>query len=160
LSVPYHTIPYQATRRRMKPLIVISFLLASASAFAPLVREHGSVRQAPETALGPLTKGKIIDPLSVNEEARKLRRDFFTHESWLKHRSKDRFLATITKLLFESRVVRALIEELIFGRCQELWSFYRSRRCPLHSPNHRPFDASPTTHPFFRTHSVRNRRDI
>jgi putative membrane protein len=103
----------------MKPVVVLSFLLTSATAFAPLTRERASLRrltEPTETALGPLTKGKIIDPLSVNEEARKLRRDFFTHESWLKHRSKDRFLATITKLLFESRVVRALIEELIFGR--------------------------------------------
>lgn len=64
------------------------------------------------TALGPVVQQDEPSPLSYSEKSRAFRRDFYTHESWIKHRSKERFVGTIIKI-FESGVVRALVEELV-----------------------------------------------
>eukprot|EP00977_Amphora_coffeiformis_P016038 scaffold4855_cov195-Amphora_coffeaeformis.AAC.23 len=70
--------------------------------------------QSSSTALGPVVVGSkdASNALSYSEQSRRYRRDFFTHDSWLRHRSKDRFVGTLIKIL-DSGVVRALAEELI-----------------------------------------------
>ena len=62
--------------------------------------------------LGPVMNSDEPSPLSYSERTRSFRRDYYTHESWIKHRSKERFIATIIKI-FDSIVVRALRDELI-----------------------------------------------
>ena len=47
-----------------------------------------------------------------SEQSRLCRREYFTHESWLRHGSRDGFVGTLLKL-FNSGVVPALSEELI-----------------------------------------------
>lgn len=66
----------------------------------------------PTTVLGPVLSQDEPSPLSYSEQSRKFRRDYYTHESWIKHRSKERFIGTIIKI-FDSGVVRALFQELI-----------------------------------------------
>lgn len=84
---------------------------------AGLAPDNNPVRPftATTTALGPVAPDKIIDPFSYRERLRMKRRDFYTQESWLRHRSKDRFLGTLVKML-ESGLIRSLKDELIVGR--------------------------------------------
>lgn len=77
------------------------------------------------TALGPVAPEKIIDPFSYREQLRVSRRDFFTSESWLRHRSKERFLGTLFKML-ESGLIRSLKDELIFGEQKNVEAAYLS----------------------------------
>jgi hypothetical protein len=105
--------------KTMRSLSVVVFLFpVAAAAFQKSrhVRPSLGFSSSSTTALRPLRKlGEPPDPLSYSEQSRKFRRDFFTHDSWLKHRSKDRFIGTLLKIL-DSGVVRALAEELFLGR--------------------------------------------
>lgn len=62
--------------------------------------------------LGPVWNTDEPSPLSYSERSRAFRRDYYTHESWIRHRSKERFVGTIIKI-FDSGVVRALLDELV-----------------------------------------------
>jgi ion channel-forming bestrophin family protein len=83
-------------------------LLSGSDAFQPA--RVTPIRQP--TVLGPVAKSGQPDPLSYSEQSRAYRRDFYTHDSWLKARSKNRFVGTITKF-FDSGVVRQLVDEII-----------------------------------------------
>ena len=62
--------------------------------------------------LGPVLNTQEPSPVSYSERSRAFRRDFYTHDSWIRHRSKERFLGTLIKMV-DSGVVRALLDELL-----------------------------------------------
>jgi hypothetical protein len=132
IIVPHHLHSHLHSRRKegatagrpidiktMRSISLVLFLLpVAATAFQTSRHVPPSLAfsSSSTTSLGPLRKlGQPPDPLSYSEQSRKFRRDFFTHDSWLKHRSKDRFIGTLLKIL-DSGVVRALAEELFLGR--------------------------------------------
>ena len=93
----------------------------SATVVACLLLQIASAFQSP-TVLSPKTPNKLTslkalpgedpDPLSYAEVSRQYRRDFYTHELWLKHRAKNRFVATLLKS-FDSGVVQQLADEVL-----------------------------------------------
>ena len=64
------------------------------------------------TQLQALFRRGVASVDSYAERRRKLRRDYYTHENWLRARSKNRFTGTIAKMI-ESGVVRQLYDEVL-----------------------------------------------
>ena len=66
------------------------------------------------TSLGPVVVGNAdaSNPLAYSEQSRRYRRDFFTHDSWLRHRSKDRFVETLIKIL-DSHFMRHRVRQVL-----------------------------------------------
>lgn len=106
-------------------IAIVLFLPWTAAAFQSIHRQTlrtrttwtttTTVTTTSPTVLGAVEGTDIPSPLSYSEQSRKYRRDFFTHDSWLRHRSNDRFVGTLIKI-FDSGVVRALAEELYLGK--------------------------------------------
>jgi hypothetical protein len=67
--------------------------------------------QASSVALKALGSSGEPNPLSYSEQSRAYRRDFYTHDSWLRARQKNRFIGTISKIT-QSGVVRQLFNEV------------------------------------------------
>lgn len=119
----------------LSTLGVLCGLLARTDAFQPR-RTHETPCRPPRrrssTALGPVVGTEAPNPLSFTEQRRKFRRDFFTHDSWLRHRSKDRFIGTFLKI-FESGVLGALAQEIYLGAWYEcdtsVYCVLLGRRC-------------------------------
>jgi len=75
------------------------------------------VRNVNVIVLGPVASEKEADPFTSSERSRIKRRDYYTQESWLRHRNRDRFVGTFLKIiLLESGVARSLVQELILGK--------------------------------------------
>jgi hypothetical protein len=75
---------------------------------APLL----STTRTESTTLAVAGGKKEINPWSYGEQSRAYRRDFYTHDSWLKARAKNRFVGTLTKIT-QSGVVRQLVNEVL-----------------------------------------------
>jgi hypothetical protein len=94
---------------------VILFLASTANkaaAFQASLVSSRIVSRSFDTAIGPVAKDIEPSPLSYSEKSRLYRRDFYDHDSWLKHRAKNRFVGTLSKVL-DSGVVRQLADEVI-----------------------------------------------
>jgi len=89
-------------------VVAACLVLQGASAF----QSAAVLTASKTTALNGLLGREEPDPNSYAEIRRRFRRDFYTHESWLKHRAKNRFIGTLIKL-FDSVVVRQLIDEIL-----------------------------------------------
>ena len=125
LLLPYSAKPFEMRRSLAHSLVPVVLVLTSCRApLAFAFQQRQVARDAVDRRIGgdprvsrtrlEAVVEKDINPLSYYEKARRDRRDFFNHDSWISHRDKARFISTIIKLP-ESRIIQALFQELLFG---------------------------------------------
>jgi hypothetical protein len=112
-------------RSLVRTLVPVALVLSSSRApLAVAFQQRQVVREAAAQSAGgdpavsrtrlAAVVEKDTNPLSYYEKSRRDRRDFFTHESWVGHRDKARFVSTLLKIP-ESRIIQALFQELLFS---------------------------------------------
>lgn len=93
-------------------LFASSFVAGGVAAFHHQSRAIPLVSSPHRIDLGAVLRDMEPDPVSSSEQSRKFRRDFYTHDIWLKARAKNRFIGTMSKI-FDSVVVRQLVDECL-----------------------------------------------